>query len=620
LIAPGALPTTDAVAPESPAAPTSETNAPTVATTFPPSSAAELADIVWATNVDDPPIGSPEAKRGGTFHTYLTSYPLTFRQVGPNSNDVFAGWNRAFSLDFTLTRLHPNTDRFIPWMCTHWSIQDDHKTVYYKLDRDARWSDGEPITARDYVFAYEMMIDEKIVDPWANNYYSSQFERVEAIDDYTLKVVGKFESWRPLLDFALFPMPAHSTTIDADWIKRTNLEPPIVAGPYTITEMKTGEYVVFERIQDWWGNDKHYFQGLYNPAKIHIAVIPSADRAFDFFVKGELSYLRVSTSRRWAEEMEFDAVKKGWVHRKRVFIDYPQGMYGMALNLAKPIFQNKDFRKAIQYLFDFDSVNSKLMYNAYYRAISAFEGSEYANLDLIPYGFDPFKAREHLRKAGYKHRGKDGILVRDDGTRATFTLTFGSKGLERHFTVIQQMYRYFGVDMQLNLLEPGTAFEHGLERQYEATIMSRTTGYYPAPWQYFHSVFKESTNNNNIWYFGTAHTDSLIDVYRFGMNRNERLKAMHELDAIIQDEAFYVPFWYGPFVRFAYYDQVCWPKNFVPKRYEQITDWLVLWIDEERENRLNAARAAGQDLPYDPVIDVDPYGVKARLERVATGS
>lgn len=582
--------------------------------------APELPVLEWTTNMDDPPIGSSEAKRGGTYYSYMLSYPLTFRLVGPNSNDAFAGWNRAFSMDLTLTRLHPTTDRFIPFLCTHWSIQDDHKTVYYKLDPDARWSDGEPVTADDYVFALHMLLSEDIVDPYYNNFFSSQFETVEKVDDYTLKVVGKFESWRPLLDFALFPLPEHAVDLDDTWVQRANQERPVVTGPYTISASQTGEYLVFKRDPNWWGNGKRYFQGLYNPDKIHLKVIRTAERAFDFFHKGELSYIRITTARRWAEEMEFEAIKKGWAHRKRVFVDYPQGMYGMALNLEKPVLQNKDFRKAIQYLFDFDAVNSKLMRNAYYRGTSVFEGSEYANLDLVPYGFDPMKARDHLRAAGFTKRGKDGILVDERGRRAGFELLFSSKGLERHFTVIQQIYEYFGVDMQLELLEAGTAFERGLERQYEATTMARTTSFYPAPYQYFHSDFKASTNNNNIWYYGNAHADSLINVYRFDMSYENRKKAMYELDAAIHDDAFYVPFWFGPFVRFAYYDNIVWPEYFVPKRFEQITDWLLFWIDEERTARLKAARAANESLPYDDVVDVDPYGVLARIEAAKGGS
>ncbi|MGD8394515.1 MAG: extracellular solute-binding protein [Candidatus Eiseniibacteriota bacterium] len=583
-------------------------------------SAEDLSALPWETNYDDPPIGDPEAQKGGTFKQFITSYPLTFRLMGPNSNDAFAGWNRSFTFDFTLVRQHPVTDRWIPWMATEWAVLDDNRTVYYRLDPDARWSDGRPVVADDYVFTYEMMGDESIVDPFYNQYVLDHFESVEALDDLTLKVVGKYESWRPLADFGLFPMPRHATHLGPDWVQEANNVYPTVVGPYVVSETDPGQYVVFERIRDWWGEEKHYFKGMWNPDRIYLKVIADSDRAFDFFVKREIDYYRVQTAKKWATEMDFEAGRKGWSHRKREFVDYPQGLYGLAMNLEKPIFQNKDFRKAIQYMFNFRELNEKLMYNAYYPMASAFTGTPYANPDLKPYGFDPRKAREHLQAAGYTRRGKDGILVDDQGHRASFTLTYGQKGLERHFTVLKQTFQRLGVEVNLRLLEPGTAFERGLERQYEMTVMSRTSGFWPSPFQYFGSHFKQSTNNNNIWWFGTAYTDSLIDVYRFDLDRDKRLAAMHELDAIIQDEAFYVPFWQAPFMRFLYWDHVRFPETFFPKRIQQLTDWHVYWIDSERQARLETAIQKGTDLGEDPVIDVDPWGVKDRLEAMMSGS
>jgi microcin C transport system substrate-binding protein len=177
--------------------------ASTASTASAPVSAPALpADIQWTTNNDDPPIGSAQALRGGTLNFAISSYPLTFRLVGPNSNDAFASWNRLFTMNFALVTRHPVTDRFIPMMATHWSVQKDQKTIYFKLDRDARFSDGRPVTARDFVFTWQLMRSEHIVDPFYNNYAKQYYVSVDRIDDYTLRIVGTRPSWRPLSDYA----------------------------------------------------------------------------------------------------------------------------------------------------------------------------------------------------------------------------------------------------------------------------------------------------------------------------------------------------------------------------------------------------------------------------------
>jgi microcin C transport system substrate-binding protein len=596
-------------------------------------------DIVWETNFDDPPIGSPDAIRGGTFNYLISSYPLTLRLMGPNSNDAFASWNRLSTMDFGLVSRHPVTDNYIPWMATHWSVQDDQRTIYLRLDPDARWSDGTPVTADDYVFTLEMMRSEHIIDPFYNNYAEQFYESVDRIDDHTLRIVGTRPSWRPLSDYAgLWPTPKHATVLDETWVDRTTNQPQIVPGPYVVAQTARGESVTLERVPDWWGQDKHYWRGMYNFDRIHLRVIP-AERSLDHLRRGEIDLHVENTARVWNEEYTFPAVRNGWLRRVRVFLDSPSGVYGLHMNLEAPIFQNRDFRIAMQYLFNFDRLNRNLMYGEYFRQNSFFEGTEYANPEVRAYPFDPIRAREYLERAGYRRpseirpsgilarirnvvgglvmtrSGTEDILVNERGERASFTLTYGSKGLERHLTVMQQEYRRAGVDIQLRLLEPGTAFERGLERKYEMTMTSRTAGFYPSPRQYLHTDFKKTTNNNNIWGFGTAEVDSLIVVYEDDLEFENRLAAMHRIDDIVLDEAFYIPFWNAPYTRLVYWDYVKWPEFFLPKRNAtlSITDYLVFWIDPEARTELEAAMREGRAYPVDPEIDKDPWGVLERM-------
>ena len=593
--------------------------------------------IEWETNFDDPAIGSDDALRGGTFNYMIPSYPLTFRLMGPNSNDAFAGWNRAFTLNFGLIGRHPVTDRYIPLMATHWSVQEDQRTIFFKLDPDARFSDGEPITAADYVFTLEMMRSEHIVDPFYNNYAERFYESIDEVDDYTLRVVGTRESWRPLSDYAgLWPTPSHAVVLDEDWVDRTTNEHQIAVGPYIVSGVQRGESVTFERLEDWWGDDKQYFRGMYNFDQIQLRVIP-IERALDYLRLGELDLMVEGTARTWNEDYTFEAVRNGWLHRARVFVDVPSGVNGLHMNLEAPIFQDKDFRKAMAYLFNFERLNRNLMYNEYFRQISFFEGTEYADPELGVYPFDPVKAREHLERAGYRRpddlrsdtllgrlqnvaRGliftrsdTDDILVNERGELASFTLDYGSKGLERHLTVMQQEYRRAGVDLRLRLFDPGTAFERGLERKYEMTMTGRTTNYYPSPRQYLHSDFKPTTNNNNIWGFASDEVDALIEIYEEDLDFEARAEAMHRIDRIVQDEAFYIPFWTAPYIRLVYWDYMRFPEFYLPKRTEQIIDYMVYWIDPDRRTALDEAMRTGEAFPIDEEIDKDYYGIRERF-------
>jgi microcin C transport system substrate-binding protein len=594
-------------------------------------------DIVWETANDEPLIGSEKAIRGGNLTVSIGAYPLTFRLMGPNNNDFFASWNRQFTIGFGLVMMHPVTDKFIPMLATHWSIQPDGKTIYFKLDPDAKWSDGEKITADDYVFTLEMMRSKFIVDPFMNTYAEEYFESVDKIDDYTIRIVGKRASWRPLYDYSLFPMPKHATVLDDTWVQRTNNEPPLAVGPYIISDMKRGESVTFKRLPNWWGDKKRYFLGQYNFDTITLRVIPPG-RDLDYLRQGELDMMVEPSVKNWHEIYTFPAVTNGWIRRARVFTDTPAGVGGFQMNLEAPIFQNRDFRTAMQYLINFDRLNKNLWYSEYFRVNSFFEGTIFANPDVKARPFDPAKAREYLEKAGY-HRppsvanqsalaklynvaygilftrsDTDDILVNDRGEKASFTLLYPYKQLEREMTVIQQDFRRAGVDMRLQLLEPGAAFQRMLERKFEMGLVNMTSGYYPDPRQYLHTSFKNAKNNNNFWGFGTQEVDDLIDVYEKNLDPQARLDAMNKIDQIVHDEAFNIPFRTAPFMRLVYWDYVQFPEFYLPLRTQQYMDWFVYWIDPDKKAALEEAMRTNKAFPVDENLDKDFYNVRKRFQ------
>ena len=593
-------------------------------------------DIVWETDNDEPLIGSEKALRGGRHNAAISEYPLTFRLVGPNSNGIFAWWNRAFTMAFTLVSMHPVTDKFIPMMATHWSVQPDQKTIYFKLDPDAKFSDGEQITADDYVFTWKMMQSKDIVDPFYNSYAERYYQSVDKIDDYTLRIVGTRPSWRPLVDYAgLWPTPSHKTVLDDSWVTRTNNDYQISVGPYVVSSVERGVSVTFKRIPNWWGDKKRYFIGMYNFDEIHLRVI-DIERELDYLRLGELDMMVEGTARRWNESYTFPAVTNGWLRRARVFVDVPDGVSGLQMNLTAPIFQNKEFRIALQHLFNFDRLNRNLMYNEYFRKASFFQGTEYANPNVKNYEFSSEKAREHLEKAGY-HRpsanqgswaklwnvaygllftrsDSDEILVNDKGEKASFTLIYAAKGLERHLTVIQQDFRRAGIDMRLQLLEGGTMFQRARERKFEMVNLAMSGGLYPEPRQYLHSEFKTAQNSNAFWGYGTPEVDEMIKTYEENLDADARREAMWKIDQIVHDEAFYIPFWSAPYVRIVYWDYMQFPEFYLPRRTQSLTDWMVYWIDPQKKAALEEAKRTNKAYPLDENIDKDFYKVRERFQ------
>jgi len=436
---------------------------------------------------------------------------------------------------------------------------------------------------------------------------------------------------------ALWPTPAHATVLDDTWVTRTTNEPQIAVGPYIVSQTVRGQSVTLKRVPNWWGDKKRYFAGQYNFDEINLKVIQE-ERALDYLRLGEIDLKIEGTARTWNESYTFPAVTNGWLRRVRVFNDVPSGVSGLGMNTEAPIFQNQDFRIALQHLFNFDRLNRNLMYNEYFRKKSFFDGTEFANPNLESYEFSSEKAREHLERAGY-HRpdnianqsafaklrnvaygliftrsDTDDILVNDKGEKASFTLIYGAKGLERHLTVIQQDFRRAGVEMRLQLLEPGTAFQRNLEGKFEMTLNSMSSGFYPEPRQYLHTEFKNAKNSNAFWGFGTPEVDALIKIYEEDLDADKRREAMWKIDQLVHDAAFYIPFWDSPYIRIAYWDYIQWPEFYLPKRTQALTEWMVWWIDPAKKTALEEAKRTNTALPLDPNMDKDFYNVKQKFQ------
>ena len=121
----------------------------------------------WQTNTDYDLIGDPRAIKGGVLRqAMMTDFPATFRYYGPNNSE----WNLSINelVYESLLYLHPTTLEFIPGLATHWQISSDRLTYRFRINPNARWSDGMPVTADDVVASWRLTVDKGIQDPARN--------------------------------------------------------------------------------------------------------------------------------------------------------------------------------------------------------------------------------------------------------------------------------------------------------------------------------------------------------------------------------------------------------------------------------------------------------------------
>ncbi len=566
-------------------------------------------NIQWLTNDTDPVFASEKAQKGGILHSAIMSFPMTFRVVGPDSNGSF----RSAILDnqLSLINIHPNTDHILPELATHWAFGKDKKTMYFKLDKNARWSDGNPVTARDYVYTLEFMRSEQIIAPWYNDYYTKEIEKVIVYDDYTIGV--RSTKAVPDLHFKLGigPMPKHFFgELDETFVQKYNWVIAPNTGPYQLSDFKKGKYVKFKRKKDWWAKDKKYLKNRFNVDIVAFDVIRDFNLQWEYFKKGKLDAFGLTLPKYWHEKSKINVFEKGYTRKIWFFNDQEQSAQGMWLNQDKKIFKDRRLCYAFAHAMNIEKVISQVLRNDYFRLPQAFSGyGPYTNQNIKPRQYNIGKVAQLMMDAGWT-RGGDGIWEKDQ-SRFSVNITYSHEEHTPRLVVLKQEAQKAGIELILERLDSTAAFKKILEKKHDVAWMGWSTNIRPSFWQGWHSDNAHKTQTNNITNTDDPTLDKLIDRYRASLDAQERIDLSKQIQLLIHDTGAFVPTFMVPYVRIGYWRWMALPQFNGTKRSDSLFDPFssttggLFWIDSDKKKETLAAKK--NNTSFDPVVIIDEY-------------
>lgn len=566
--------------------------------------------LVWETNTEDPLFASPDARRGGTFHTWMLSFPLTLRLVGPDSNGSFAGYLRPNHLG--LVDLHPDTLKPIPSLATHWAFDPDGRTVYYRLNPAARWSDGTPVTADDYMFTRDFMRSKYIVAPWYNNQYTNYIIDVRKHDRYTISVVGATAKPQDelLYEYGLRPTPRHFHRLDEHWVADYNWKIEPNTGPYQIDKIEKGKYIEFKRKDDWWGDSLPYYANRFNAERVRVTVIRDLNVAWEHFLRGELDTFGLVLPQYWHEKAKGELFDDGFIDRIKFYIDTPQPAAGMWLNMDDPILADRKVRLALAYAMNVDKVIRTVLRGDYERLQTHHEGyGPYTNHDIHARPFDLDKANALLDEDGWTKRDRDGIRMKN-GQRLSLRVVYGAAYHTERLVVLREEAKKAGIELNLQLLDSASAFKQIQEKKHQIGWMAWAGGgLAPRYWEFYHSSNAHRPQTNNIVNFDDPEMDRLIMQYREATDKATRIDLAHRLEQMVYDSGAFIPTFKVPYTREAFWRWMKLPKQYGTRTSGSLfspfdtSSGGLFWIDEEAKRETLAARKAGRR--FEPVYIED---------------
>jgi microcin C transport system substrate-binding protein len=560
----------------------------------------------WETNKTFTLVGDVNAKKGGRIVRYLPTFPANLRPMGEAHNTQLNGFV-TYCMWQTLLGQHDITKEWIPNLASHWKHSSDGKTHYFRINPNAKWSDGSRVTTEDVAETYRYYVHPDLGNPSYVDIWS-QFEPPVIVSKYIISFTEKEYQWnnwkRIATSFYVLPKKDLASIEPKDFnrdfnylINKKTGKTLMGSGAYTIVpggivDDQSAEIV---RKKEWWAKDDRANVGLFNFDTIRWIVVLEDSVALEKAKKGEIDVFAVMSSKQWVEQISFREIQKGWMQKRKVFNHEPEGTQYIAMNQERPPFDQWEVRRAFSHLFPFEKISSQLMYNVYIKLTSYYPGYPYENLDNPVIGYDKEKALQLLAKVGYKSRDpQTGLLVNENGEPLKVTLVYRDPGSKPHNEIFQNACKEVGITLTLQLQQGAASFHMAQQRDYQMYSGGWVATPDPAPDTHWKSTLKKGTNN--ITGLQSEKLDKWIDEYNREFDYQKRIKLMHLIDRELVEINPYILTWYAPFHRLIWWNKFSYPPG-VEFRYQDDFYLSALWwYDEEKAKKLADAMQKDESL------------------------
>ncbi len=574
----------------------------------------------WETNTNYYK-GDPSAQKGGELRYYWSEFPVTLRTNGPNSNAMQTREIHGMMFE-SLIAIHPDNLETLPSLATHWKVSQDKRQFWFRINPAARWADGTEVTAEDVVASWEFRVWEEIKDPYSLILYRDSYEKPVAESKYIVSVKTKKLHWRLFLYFGgmdIYNAKELRSFKTGDEYLEMNWKLQMGTGPYILKpeDIKMDQALSIARRTDYWGENEPSSIGFSNFDKVTWIVIRDETIAFEKFKKGEIDYYYVSKAHRWRNECDFDEVKKGWVQKRKIYTEKPEGYSGFVFNMRKPPFDDRNIRKAFCHLFNRERLFDTLFYNEYDFLDSYWPGTIWGNPGNPKIRYNPRRAARLLEKAGWKDRNEDGWLVKD-GKIFELELEYGWDPYTRIFSLLKEDIEKAGIKFTLKLIDPRTLATKMDAREFTIGWAGWGAILWPNPESSWMSDLADKETNNNWPGFKNAEVDKLCKEYDLEFDRKKQIEIVRKIDKIIFTEHPYALAWSANFDRILYWDKFGHPPTYFSRIGDSLSIKGSWWFDAKKKAALEEAMKTGAQLPVGDVVQ-KPFGEKKVGEEPADG-
>ncbi|MCW5725929.1 extracellular solute-binding protein [Parvibaculum sp.] len=557
---------------------------------------------------------NPAAPKGGTFSQIgpTTAFNASFYTFDTLNGYILRGnaaQGLALIFDTLMARAFDEPDALYGLVAESVEVSEDGNRYIFHLREGAQFHDGTPLTAEDAAFSF-LLLKEKGHPLISQN--MSEVANAEALDARTLEIVFTGKQTRDLPLFIAGGLPIFSKAYyTANDFTEASLTPPLGSGPYRIGNFRAARFIDYERVDGYWGRDLPVNVGQWNFDRIRFEYFRDRTAQFESFKAGNYLFREEFTSKTWATEYNFPAVRDGRVKLLTLPDDTPSGAQGWFLNTRREKFKDPRVREALGLAFDFEWTNKNLFYGLYKRTESYFENSpmkaegepdaaELALLepfrDVLPAAvFGPAivppasdgsgqdrgllrRAATLLDEAGW--RIAEGMRRNADGQTLSVEFLDDEPMFERIVAPLVKNLRLLGVAATIRQVDTSQYQERMNSYDFDASIRRFSLGLTPGIElrSYWNSKFADVPGGRNLSGIANPAVDALIEIVIAAGSREEQTVAARALDRVLRAGHYWIPQWHKNSHHLAFWDIFGRPET--KPKYERgvIRTW---WVEAD---------------------------------------
>jgi peptide/nickel transport system substrate-binding protein len=413
-----------------------------------------------------------------------------------------------------------------------WDVSQNGLVMTFHLRKGVFWHDGKPFTSADVLYTYQVTTDPKTPTAYAGDFL--KIKKAEAPDDYTFRVTYDKPFAPALISWGAAILPKHLLA-DKDITKSPLARHPIGTGPYKFKEWVAGQKIVLVSNEDYF-EGRPYIDGRVTRIIPDTATMFLELRAQNIGMMGltPLQYTRQTDNKLFKENFN----KYRYLAFAYTYLGY---------NLKNPLFTDKRVRQAVSYAIKKDEIVSGVLLGLGKPATGPYKPGTWAYNDKVKiYHYDPAKARELLKEAGWTDTNGDGVLEKDGKPFVFEILTNqGNETRQKCAEIIQRQLKEIGITANIRVLEWSAFVTNFInKRRFDAVILGWTIPLDPDAYDVWHSS-KTAPEELNFISYKNSEADLMLEKGRSTFNQADRKKYYDRFQEILAEDQPYT-FLYVP--------------------------------------------------------------------------